>query len=54
MPRPVDLASTYGSGSFGRWLVDGFGLPAYRYNVDEARDRDARQPELDGAHRGPA
>jgi hypothetical protein len=45
----VDLASTFGSGSFGRWEVDRFGLPAYAYTADEARDPDARQPELGGS-----
>ena len=45
----VDLASTSGSGSFGRWQVDGFGLPDYAYTADEARDPNARQPELGGA-----
>ena len=48
---PTDLASSYGSGSFGRWLIDGFGLPVYRYTADETRDRDARQAELAGATR---
>ncbi len=45
------LASRYGSGSFGSWGVDGFGLPVYRYTADEQRDPDARQVELDGATR---
>jgi hypothetical protein len=44
----LDVASTYGSGAFGRWHVDRFGLPAYRYAIDEARDPIARQPELNG------
>jgi Glycosyl hydrolase 36 superfamily, catalytic domain len=47
----ADIASTYGSGSFGRWRVDRFGLPAYLYTADEARDPHARQPELDRATR---
>ena len=34
--------------SFGRWIVDRFGLPAYRYDVDEQVARRARQPELNG------
>lgn len=45
---PADVASTFGSGSFGRWTVDRFGLPAYRYEVDEQLAARARQPELDG------
>ncbi|MFN8174447.1 MAG: hypothetical protein U0T02_05200 [Solirubrobacteraceae bacterium] len=43
--RPADLRSTHGSGAFGRWTVDGFGLPAFRYLVDEQRTPWARQPE---------
>ena len=46
---PADIASTFGSGSFGRWLIDGFGLPAFRYDVDEQVAARARQPELNGA-----
>ena len=45
---PADIASTFGSGSFGRWLVDGFGMPAFRYDVDEQVAPRARQPELHG------
>ncbi len=44
----VDISSARGSGAFGRWTVDSFGLPAYRYSVDEERDPDAVQPELGG------
>jgi hypothetical protein len=46
---PVDIDSTYGSGHFGRWDVDQWGLPAYNYTDDELTDPDARQPELDGS-----
>ena len=45
----VAIASAFGSGSFGRWTVDRFGLPAYRYAVDEQRAPQARQPELNGS-----
>jgi hypothetical protein len=45
----VNLDSTYGSGHFGRWTVDQFGLPAYRYDMDETRDPRAQQPELAGS-----
>jgi Glycosyl hydrolase 36 superfamily, catalytic domain/Glycosyltransferase family 36 len=45
--RPV-VASTYGSGHFGSWFVDAFGLPAFRYDVDQDTDPRARQPELAG------
>jgi hypothetical protein len=43
--RPA-VASTYGSGHFGSWFVDAFGLPAFRYEVDQDSDPRARQPEL--------
>src|SRR4051794_33486112 len=42
------IKSTYGSGSFGRWAVDAFGLPAYRYTIDEDTAPHARQAELNG------
>jgi len=42
----VSIASSYGSGSFGSWGVDGFGLPRYRYTVDEQTAPQAAQPEL--------
>jgi hypothetical protein len=45
----VDVRSSAGSGIFGRWFVDGFGLPAYRYRLDPDRDPRTRQPELDGS-----
>ena len=45
----TDVASRYGSGAFGRWFVDGFGLPAYRYRIDEGRDPRARRSELEDA-----
>jgi hypothetical protein len=45
---PVHIHSSYGSGSFGRWRVDGFGLPAYRYAIDEQAAPQASQPELSG------
>ncbi len=43
-----EVASAFGSGSFGRWIVDRFGLPAYRYDIDEHFAPRARQPELNG------
>src|SRR5256714_4602026 len=45
---PANVASTYGGGNFGTWGADRFGLPFYRYDVDEARDPKAKQPELAG------
>jgi hypothetical protein len=44
----ADIRSTYGSGAFGRWAVDRFDLPSYRYSVDEQAVPGARQPELNG------
>ncbi len=44
----ADVASTFGSGSFGRWVVDSFGLPAFRYDIDEQVVARARQAELAG------
>jgi hypothetical protein len=44
----VPIDSTSGSGVFGRWAVDGAGLPMYRYTLDQARAPFARQPELLG------
>ena len=42
----VDIRSTAGSGIFGSWFVDGFGLPAYRYRLDPDHDPRVRQPGL--------
>ncbi|MEA2421068.1 MAG: cellobiose phosphorylase, partial [Thermoleophilaceae bacterium] len=44
----TNIASTYGSGSFGTWFADRFGLPAYRYSIDENTDPHAKQAELNG------
>jgi hypothetical protein len=44
-----NIASTYGSGVFGQWTVDSFGLPAYRYTMDEETNPLARQPNLSGS-----
>jgi hypothetical protein len=44
------VSSTYGSGDFGRWSVDQFGLPAYRYTIDQNSDPIARQAELAGGN----
>ncbi len=43
------INSTYGSGHFGQWAVDGFGLPSYDYTVDQQTDPIARQAELAGS-----
>ena len=47
-PR-VAVTSPSGSGAFGRWRVDRFGLPVYRYTLDQARAPFARQPEILGS-----
>jgi cellobiose phosphorylase len=44
-----NIASTYGSGAFGQWTVDSFGLPSYRYTMDEQTNPLARQMNLQGA-----
>src|SRR3954452_4603587 len=44
-----NISSTYGSGAFGRWFVDRFRLPAYRYDVNEDTTPFAQQPELNGS-----
>ena len=43
---PVRVDSSYGNGHFGSWQVDQFGLPAFRYSLDEAADPRAKQPEI--------
>src|SRR5437899_2992928 len=45
---PADIGSSYGSANFGSWTVDGFGLPSYRYDIDEAKNPIAPQSELAG------
>jgi hypothetical protein len=49
--RP-SVASAYGSGDFGRWLVDQWGLPAYHYTADEMTDADAKQPDVGSSTAG--
>ena len=46
---PASIASTYGSGHFGTWGVDEFGLPSYRYTLDETTDKRAAQSETSGS-----
>ncbi len=45
---PARIDSSDGGGSFGTWFVDRFGLPAYRYEIDQQADPRAQQPELGG------
>ena len=47
----VDVSSTRGSGAFGRWTVDRFGLPAYRYAIDEETDPRRRPAGAGRQHR---
>jgi hypothetical protein len=42
------IASTYGSGDFGHWIVDPQGLPAYSYETEELTSPIAAQAELSG------
>jgi hypothetical protein len=44
----ADIRSSYGSGAFGSWTTDRFGLPGYRYTIDELTAPQAAQPELGG------
>ena len=44
----VAIRSTYGSGVFGRWFVDSFGLTAYRYTLNQQTAAQAKQRELNG------
>ena len=40
----VHTSKSYGSGHFGEWFEDQFGLPAYRYTCDQIKDRSAITP----------
>src|SRR5438270_6317290 len=44
----ADISSTYGSGVFGRWSVDPFGLPVYDYTLDQQTSPLGPQAELGG------
>ena len=44
----VLVDSTRGSGVFGTWSVDRFGLPVYDYTLDQRTNLLARQEELNG------
>ena len=39
-----EAGKPYGSGSFGEWFEDEFGLPAFRYTCDQAHDPKAVSP----------
>lgn len=40
-----------GSGIFGKWALDEYGLPAYRYTLDQWRDPRARYPNTENLNR---
>ena len=40
----VGNSKAYGSGYFGEWITDQFGLPAYRYGCDQVTDPKAVSP----------
>ncbi|HZU16011.1 MAG TPA: hypothetical protein VFD01_05315 [Candidatus Dormibacteraeota bacterium] len=44
----VDIGSSYGSGHFGNWSVDQWGLPAYDYTLDQQVDHRADLAEESG------
>jgi hypothetical protein len=46
-------AKAYGSGYFGEWIADEFGLPAFRYTCDQTRDPKA-MTSTDASFRGRA
>ena len=35
---PGDASASFGSGRFGTWIEDEFGLPAYRYTMNQVSD----------------
>ncbi len=41
---PASADPAFGSGYFGRWITDAFGLPAYHYTCDQTRDPKAVLP----------
>jgi len=45
---PADIRSSAGSGVFGTWSVDRFGLPVYQYTIDHRTDPRAPQPGTGG------
>ena len=38
LPSKIGSTSTYGSGHFGTWIVDPFGMPAYNYTCNQLTD----------------
>jgi len=52
LESPGDVANAYGSGHFGKWVSDSFGLPAYQYTCDQITDAKAISP-VEKAWRSP-
>ncbi len=52
LPSQGDAAHAYGSGHFGKWVSDSFGLPAYQYTCNQTTDPKAVSP-VDKAWRSP-
>ncbi|HVT36390.1 MAG TPA: hypothetical protein VHE37_12440, partial [Nevskiaceae bacterium] len=46
--QPADMSSSDGSGVFGAWTLDRYGLPAYDYTLDQVNDARAQRVELSG------
>ena len=44
LPSKADAANAYGSGHFGKWVDDPFGMPAYQYTCNQITDRKAVLP----------
>ena len=42
-PQSIE-SKAYGSGYFGEWITDQFGLPAYRYTCNQVADSKAISP----------
>lgn len=51
-PVPNNVSTAYGSGHFGQWIRDQFGLPAYQYTCNQISDPKAVSP-VDSTWRGP-
>lgn len=47
-PGSSNIDSDRGSGVFGSWTTDRYGVPAYDYEIDQDADPRAEQPELAG------
>ena len=52
LPSEGEADKAYGSGHFGKWISDSFGLPAYQYTCNQIKDPKAVSP-VDKAWRSP-